>query len=392
MFLLRVFITVIMVGLFHSTLFAQEVIEVLKPGKIETDDAAGAKQQLMDQAIESASFDSIKGLIGDEKTERSRALITNKIIKNSSKYILSIRGLNFARKGNDFVMDTEMKISLKGLRALLLDQGLLYQMEGPPKVLPVIQIVDRIGGRSYGWWYQSVTKEHGFLTEQLEFMHKALKLELEKIGFYTMSPMDSKFSKSIPDSFRGENLQRADYLFLGDYFKSSMVVRGNIIFRLKPNTENVYLIDIRLEALHSGNGRLMAEVVRTFETDPGSSRSVIAKKLTETTTKVAEDLSAQLSDSWKKGTFGATVLKLAVVGSISPYQLDEFKKTIVLQLHDIKSLRERMIEARKTTFEVDSSVLPQQLAQAIRLTKFSKYKVQVEDVTSEGLTIKVESL
>ncbi len=72
-------------------------------------------------------------------------------------------------------------------------------------------------------------------------------------------------------------------------------------------------------------------------------------------------------------------------------ELDEFKKVLVLQIRDIKSLRERLVESHKTTYEVDSSALPQQLAQSIRAAKFARYKVQVEEVSGEGVTLKVEA-
>ncbi|MCB0350818.1 MAG: hypothetical protein KDD38_06520 [Bdellovibrionales bacterium] len=390
--LMRIFLlTCLVVLTFSSQVNAQEVIEVVKQPHVKAEEGSSAKEELMNLAIEEASFDGIRGIIGDEKTERSKDIIINKVIKNSGRYILSMRGQNFSKKGESFVMDVTMKVSLKGLRTLLLEQGLLYQMEGPPKVLPLIQITDRVSGRRYGWWYPSDEKEHSFLTSQLDVLHKAMRDELQKIGFYSMTPVVAGMAASVPESYRGENLQRADYLFLGEYFKSSIVLRGQIVYRPKPGAENIFLIDTRLEAIHSGNGRLMAEVVRTYETDSGAFRSVIANKFREMAPKLTEDLSAQLTEAWKKGTFGSSVIKMSVVGKISPLDLENFKKTIVLQIRDIKALRERLIEARKTTYEVDSSALPQQLAQSIRSSKFAKFKVDVDDVSSEGLTLKVES-
>lgn len=374
-----------------SFVFAQEIIEMTKQVQMKSEDSSSAKEQLMRDATLEVSLENIRGIIGEEKTERSKDLILNKIIKNSGRYILFMQAKNFAKKGDSFVMDVDMKLSLKGLRSLLLENGLLYQMEGPPKVIPLVQITDRIGGRRFGWWYQEASKEHVFLSEQVEILHKALRDKLTEIGFYSMAPLTNNMTQSVPEAYRGENLQRADYLFLGEYFKSSIVLRGQIIFRIKPGFENIYLIDTKLEALHSGNGRLMAELLRTYETDGGAYRSVLAKKFQEVAPKLAEDLSAQLTEAWKKGTFGSTVVKMAVVGKISPLDLETFKKTIILQVRDIKALREREIEARKTTFEVDSSVPAIQLAQAIRSAQFAKFKVDVEDVNSEILTIKVES-
>ena len=121
-------------------------------------------------------------------------------------------------------------------------------------------------------------------------------------------------------------------------------------------------------------------------------RVVLAKKFDEIAPKLTEDLSAQLTEARKKGTFGASVLRLAVVGKVSAQQLEEFKKNIVLQVRDIKALRERLIEARKTTYEIESSVLPQQLAVGFRAAQFKGFKVQVEDVGPDGLTVRVDAI
>lgn len=385
-------LVVVFTSIHGRTIFAQDIVEVTKLLQIKADDAASAKQQLMSEAIETLSFDSIKNIIGEEKLDRSKELIKNKVIKHSDKYILSIRGLNFQKKESLYLMDVEMKLSLKALRTLLLEQGLLYQIDGPPKVLPIVEVTDRIGAQSFGWWYQPIAKEHRFLSEQLGSLHVAFRDEMQKIGFYVMSPISAHLVRSVPEAYRIDNLQKADYLFLGDYFKCSIVLRGEIFYKLKPNTENIYLIDVRIEALHSSNGRLLAEVARVYETDAGSSRVVIPKKIQEVSGRIAEDLSLQLADTWKKGTFGASIVKLTVVGKINPKVLEEFKNTIIIQVRDIKSLRERLIEADKVTFEVDSSVLAQQLAQTLTKTKLNGFKIEIREVVADEVTIKVEAL
>lgn len=385
-------LTLFFISILGQMTFAQDIIDVTKSVHISAEDAASAKQELMTAAVESASLENIKNIIGEEKANRSKELIKNKVIKQSNKYILSIRGINFSKKEAEYLMDVEMKLSLKGLRTLLLDQGLLYQMEGPPKVLPIVQITDRIAGQSFGWWYQSIGKEHRILSEQLGSLHVALRDEMQKIGFYVMSPISSHLSRSVPEAYRTESLQNADYIFLGEYFKSSIVLRGELLYKKKINTENIYQIDVRLEALHSSNGRLMAEVARVYDTEAGPIRTVISKKIQEVASKIAEDLSLQLSDTWKKGTFGASVVKLIILGKMSPKELEEFKNTVIMQVRDIKGLRERMIEANRTTFEIDSSVLSQQLAQSIANAKFVRFKVDIKEIMADGVTIKVEAL
>ncbi len=370
---------------------AQEVLDIVHVSKKPANDKDITRDALTQAAIEDVSLENIKLLIGAAKAERNKAVIQNKILKNSNKYILSIKSSNSERVGNEVQMAVELKISLKNLRTLLLEEGLLYQLEGPPKVLPLVAISDRVNSRQYGWWYQQKDKDYSFVAEIAEAFNKSLKDELSKIGFYGMSPLSSNFSGSVPEPYRIGNLQRADALFLGEFFKSSIVVRGEVLLRPKLNSDNIYLVDVRLEALHSSNGRVLGEVVRTFETAPGQFRAVAAKKFQEVGERIAADMSVQLSDAWKKGTFGSSLLRLTVRGSLAPRELDQFKKTILLQVRDIKSLRERFLQAGSTTYEIDSSTNTQQLAIAIRSAKLAPFNVEVNDVRPEALSIYVKN-
>lgn len=369
---------------------AQELIDVTQTVSRPAGETP-SRDEMVQEAVEAVSLENVKQLIGQAKAERNKTVIQNKIIKNSGKYILAIKPGAIEKAGQELRMNVDLKVSLKNLRALLLQEGLLYQQEGPPKVLPLVLVGDRVNSRQFGWWYDKPIKENAFNAEISETFHKTLKEELNKIGFFGVSPGAANLANSIPDAYRNPNLQRNDALFLGEFFKSSIVVRGEILSRLKPLSENIYLIEVRLEALHSSNGRVLGEVVRSFETAPGAMRTVVAKKFQEVGERVAADMAVQLSEAWKKGTFGASLLKLTVRGSLSPKEMENFKKTVLLKIRDIKSLRERLLAVGSTTFEIDSSSNPHQLAQAFKNTALPPFTVQVSDVNSEGIVVRASA-
>jgi hypothetical protein len=377
--------------LFTRLGFAQELLDVTQVVKRPVSDKSFSRDELVQEAVETVSMENIKLLIGQAKAERNKAAIQNKILKNQAKYILSMKAGNVEKAGNEMQLTVDLKVSLKNLRTLLLDEGLLYQLEGPPKVLPLVSISDRVNSTQFAWWAPASEKNNSFNAELSENFNKTLKDELNKIGFYGMSPGTSGYAKSVPDPYRNVNLQRNDALFLGEFFKSSMVVRGEVIARLKPLSDNIYLVDVRLEALHSTNGRVLGEVVRSFETSPGAMRSVVQKKFQEVGERVAADMAVQLSEAWKKGTFGASLLKLTVKGDLSPKEMENFKRSVLLKVRDIKSLRERLLTADSTTFEIDSSSNPHQLAQAFKTTPLAPFIVQVGEVRADGIDIKAST-
>jgi hypothetical protein len=371
--------------------YTQEVMDVSKVTSISVNETSNPKQDLFNKAIEIVTLEHVKILIGEDKTSRNLNTIKNKIIADSGKFILSIRGDQITNKGGQYEMAVAMKISLKGLRHQLLTQGLLYKTEGPPKILPVIVFTDRVNAQSYGWWFQAPATQNRFLQELNEKFHSEMRDQFKSIGFFSMDPDAGKYSNSIPESFKTENLNRSDYLFMGEYFKSSVVLRGQVQLRAKKDSDNIFLIEVKLEAWHASNGRLMAELVRTYETEPGAFRNQIQKTFNSIAGRLAEDLGLQLSDAWKRGTFGASLLKLAVTGYTTPQLLEKFKQEVVIKMRDIKSLRERMIESGRVVYEVDSSALPQELAQSFQSVAFSQFKVKIEDVSTESITLKVQS-
>ncbi len=372
--------------------FAQVVVDITRHEAVQTDDGSTAQDQLMNKAIEDASFDYIKTLVGEGKMVHLKDAIESKIIQNSSRYILSMSSSNLTHDNNVYAMDVQMSLSLTALRSMLLENGLLYQIQGPPKVLPVVQYVDRVTARSYGWWYRPASPDHADLRENADVFEKNLKSELLKIGFYGLTPIAARFGHSVPEPYRSEDLQKVDALFLGEYFKSSIVLRGQVQFRAKQDASDTYIVDVHLEAIYSGNGRTLAEVTRSYTTDPGPLRKVVTEQLNEAVPQICADLSAQLNSIWKRGTFGASIIRVVANGQLSPKQFEDFRSAVVLQVHDIKAFRERVIAAHQVTFDADASVLPQQLAQAFRDAKMTQYKVQVTDVSPDGVTLNVKAL
>lgn len=380
--------------LFTINGLAQEVIDIQATEKVAESTPGAARSEILDKIVEKISMQNIEALIGKEKVQRNKELIQNKIIKASNKYILSSRSgpLTKVEGGKELEMKVDMKVSLKNLRTMLLQEGLLYQMEGPPKLLPIVRVVDRVSAVSYNWWSEKPGRETVFVLSAFKSFQNSLQDQLMKIGFYSLNPIEGNYGDSVPEAYRVQAPQRGDLLFLGELFKSSIILRGDIILRGKPNSEGIYLIDFRLQALQTQNGRVLAEVIRVYETADGDYKSVVVKKFNQVAPKVAEDLASQMDDTWKKGTFGASLLRLIVRSELPPKEIEEFKKSVVIQVREIKALRERVLESGRVTYEMDSSAPAGQLAQALRTARFSQFKVQVKDSDSDSVTLDVSKL
>ena len=370
---------------------AQDVVEITVMGTSQKNTGSAARQEIFDRVVQETSVQYIKEILGDAKYEKNREIIKNKIIKNSSKYVLFMKGGNPTPKGEVAEMEVTLKLSIKSLEALLLNEGLLYKLEGAPRALPMISVIDKVNSRSYSWWSAAPNEERSFLQTQAYYFNTKLREQLRPRGFYGLNPAFANYNVVNPEAFQIENLPTEDFLFLGEYYQSQIVVRGEIAFKPSESSQS-FILEIKLVALHSGNGRVVGEVIRSFETELGVFQKVVGEKLAQVSEQVAQDLAVQLHDAWKSGTFGASLISLAVIGDLDYQQLNQFKKLLLTQVKDVKTLKERFFAPGRVTFELDSSVNARQLADTIKTKTFPRFKLDIAEVRADGLDIKVNSL
>lgn len=373
---------------FSSSAFTQEVLDLTIEGVSQAEDKNSARQEIFDKVIGEASLNYIRDLIGAQKLEKNRILIQNKVLKNSNKYVLFIKGTPLPSDGSGTKLNVSLKLSLKNLESLLLEEGLLYKTEGPPRVLPFVTFIDRTHSQTFTWW-QDRAMFSSILTDVAAMFFRKLKESLSKSGFYCMDPMKAPVAQGWPPFLRLESMGFEESQIAAELMSAQMVIRGQLIIDTSKVRNDAYRLDWKLTALQAGNGRVIGEVIRTYETESGSFNHVVTKKVSEVTEKMAADLSTQLSEAWKSGTFGANLIRLSVRGPIDYQQLQTLKKSIQEQVKEVRTLKERLFEPGRIVFEIDATTNAQGLVQAFQGKKFAQFKVEVQELAGEGIQLKV---
>ncbi len=350
-----------------------------------------ARQEMVDKAISEATAQYIRDLIGTQKYEHHLPFIKHKILKNSGKYVLYLKETAQVFTPTQSSMTIEMKLSLKNLEAILLEEGLLYKSDGPPRVLPLVVFSDKTHGNSWSWWV-SPADEHTFLTSIGESFHEMLKRDLRDVGFFGLNPSTGNYLELSGPWLRSDTMSPDHLLSLGQYFQASIIIRGTFTVKATADRSDVYNLDWKLTALHTGNGREIGEVVRSFETEAGPFQAVTQRKIQDVLPAVCSDLTSQLVEAWKSGTFGAALLKLTVRGDLDYPQVTQFKKFITDQVKEIKTLRERLMAPGQVEFELDSSVSSEQLAQILKDKSFQNFHLTLESQSADGIVLKAQRM
>ncbi|OQW47535.1 MAG: hypothetical protein A4S09_15120 [Proteobacteria bacterium SG_bin7] len=373
-----------------KSLWADEYLELSEVGYAKHQDPFQARKVIQDEVIEKVSLRYITDLIGDKKVNKNKNMINAKIIKNYGRYIPTVKVGRLEGNGDSRQMTVTLKISLQNLKQMLLQNGLLYEQDGPAVVLPMIAMTDKTHMLTYRWWVSDNDKSKNFLHQEISGVHNELTKALKNQGFFLRNPTAANDKNLVPQAYQIDALRLEDLFFLGEFFKSQIVVKGDIRFEQGSEGSEVSRIYVRMTAMHTGNGRVVAEVVRALDTEPGVFERTISNKLDTTLPDIANDLATQMHEAWQKGTFGTRLIKLTLRGPLDYYQVNKFKTQVEQKVGEIKSIRERLFEPSQVTFEVDSSVGIDGLVEKFKKSRFDGFNVELDGVSAEVVALRLD--
>ena len=369
---------------------AENLIDEVYKGWSQKTNPIEARQEILKKATQEVSLKYIKQMIGEIKAVRYQSAIQSKVLNQSDKYVLLIKGRNLrGRQEGGFQMTVNMKLSAKNLREALLSEGLLYQLDGPPKVIPMIFFVDKIRGMRLNAW------EEGFgqspLYPYLVDLEKEFKEKLFEKGFYFISPLDHNLLSSLPRVFLLKNTEEYDR-DIAMFFGAMVVIQGSVTIDKDMEKKEGLRVDVHLQGVHASHGRVIGELVRVYRVGPGPFHQVVPQTLSSVYPKMVEDLLVQLYRAWKQGIFGTLSVNLVLNGSLNYHQLSQFKKLLVQRLRSIKQVKERLFEPLRVTFELDSDVGSRELANHLKKEVFPRFTVEVVSVKDHQVHINVSNL
>jgi hypothetical protein len=370
-------------------LLADEYLEINEVGRSKHQDPFQARRIIQDEVIEKVSIRYITDLIGEKKAAKNKNLINAKIVKNYGRYIPTVKVGRLEGSGENRTMNVTLKISLNNLKQMLLQNGLLYEQDGPAVVLPMVAVTDKAHMLTYRWWVGDADKTKSFLHQEIAGLHRELTKSLKNQGFYLRNPTSAADKNLVPLAYQIDALRLEDLFFMGEYFKAQIIVNGDIRFEQGSEGSEIAKISVRMTALHTGNGRVVAEVVRALDTEPGVFERTISNKLDTALPDIANDLATQMHEAWQKGTFGTRLIKLTLRGPLEYSQVNKFKSQVEQKVGEIKSIRERLFEPGQVTFEVDSSVGIDGLVEKFKKSRFDGFNVELDGVTAEMMALRL---
>ncbi len=376
-----------------SALAEKNLVERVYEAQSRDKNPVTAKTEMINQATERVSEDLIKEIIGESKYSRNKSLIQTKILKNSARYV------PFSKPGelvpltpeDGYKMSVALRVSIDDLQSLLLENGLFYESDTTPVVLPTIRLLDRVNSKTFAWWADTESGSgKAFLFKEGRSLEDALKSAFMKHNFYVLKPQVMHFTEFLPPAARAESLRKEEWQTLAQKMGAQIQIDGDLTFSKSQERSEAVTIVLKMTALQVMNSRVIAEVSRQFETEAGAFEAVVDRKLKEALESTSQDLAAQVFEAWQRGSLGASLYRLSVRGRLPLLRQEALKEALKDKVREVKNVRERLISSDGVVYEVDSALGPKDLAaKAAEIELGAGLKIVLESVTDQEAIYRV---
>lgn len=367
--------------LFALPVFAQNLLEKNIEVSTKQKNISIARKELMEAAQSKAIEEHVRETIGPERFEKNKVLIQSKIVKLASRLIPFAKAGNVEPQGEGFKLNVLLRINPSEVDALLVQNGLFYEADVQPILLPVITWLDEVDDEKFAWWVGGGTP---FLNQAGTDLETTLRNVFLKDGFFVLRPQTFAGKESVTVS-SSTSLSVNEIQALSSSRGAQVVIQGEVKVSENPKRSGAFVVDVRLATLHVPRNRNLAQVVRRFETEPGPKLTAVGNKLKEIFEVAANDLSNQTLEAWQKGSAQSNFYKITVNGGMTPPQQEAFREVFKNTIREVKVIRERWISAQSIVFEIDSIVGPKEISKRASELNLGNGKVILKDVTETEL-------
>ncbi len=363
-----------------SSVLARELMD------ISLDVATSNKQEAFDRATEEATHRLTEELIGPERTAKVWATARPRLLKNSTRYILFIKGSTPLPDAVEPNIQVQMRLSADNLETLLRELGLMGS--GTVRLLPLVLITEPRGSR-YAWWADLNESKSSTVAQDLfKKFFQQLNAHFKGKNIYVLDPTNASFRMNVPSAYRSEGLRREDQILLAQYLKADAVISGRI--EIGKNEGSGVKLNYDLQLWQTKAGRGLSEVQR-LESAMSDAPKAVMSAMEQNNDKVIGELSAKLIEAMSTGSLNLNVVRISVEGSLGYKQQVEFKRELSA-LRDIKLLRERMFEPSRAVYEAETGLTGNELGKAMQKAKFQQFRVDVGSAQDDSLVLSVKAL
>lgn len=378
----------IFLKLLLSIVFATDLLVVEIEETSDNKEPAQARQEIVNKAIEKASFDNIHLILGAAEAKKKEAVIKSKVLPQSGKYISYIKQGDMQVASTFRKMKVTLHLSRDGLRDVLKQEGVLHFASDNIKMLPFIGFLDKKNSKSFKWWFVDNNYKGTLVFSQASEFQNLLRQELWGESFFVMDPMSGDTHRFIPTNLKSIAPSTTDLQSIGANVGAQLVVDGSVHYGPNPKNSLAVIFTIELNGVLVASGRRVASVKKVFEAPVGNYEEIVKKFSTDFYKQTIAEFKEAVLASWQLGVFDTDRVKIVILKDLNFQDLNSLKQAIRQKSLKLKNLTDRSFAPDEITLEADvsqgASALETELkglswkGKAVKVWKSGPYEVKIE--------------
>jgi hypothetical protein len=316
---------------------------------------------------------------------RNFKILNDVIYGNINQFIKEYKVLTQSSTAKRYRTLVQVTVSTALMEQQLAAAGISVSGKDLPVILMLIAEQNLEENPPVYWWgtgfYFSPTTSEGAVTEVLS-----------KNGFLII-----KHANALPDfqneaiAFKPE-LSNPEALALGALFNADVVVLGNAVSQIAPNTMGADIMSFQgtmiARALKTETGEEIAKTSQTTVAVGADEFEGGREALSMAATLAGGELARQIKAAWQDAEVESTTIELVVAGTGHLSNFVMFRGMLE-DLNGVKDLSIRELTANETTLDIDFLGSPRTLAATLMTNTFESFRINIFDITEETLSIEL---
>ena len=349
---------------------AEEFLHKSYTGYSNAQNSYTAKKEILDKAVAAISKEIIVEMIGEEKYQQKKSLIDTKIIKLYAKYIPLLHQKATKKEKETYLSTVKLSVSIDTLRAMLLEQGLLYESGHVPILLPMVAF--HLNRKApFRWWFGFSSDLDPKIEKKLHSFHSILQKTFFNKGFYSFRPHFFCFACNVSYIRNTSFLQSQEIKQFADFFNSELVLSGDLKIH-SDRKKSFYLLN--WQARQSKDSKVLVHLKerRDISYDKVYNSPTFQSFIQDASERMAQ----RILLLWQQGRLGIQVLELMLAYPVSIIESAKIK-SLVSQIRGVKNLNEYKIDHRSMSYFVYANVSAERIANELSALDSSYFQGKI---------------
>jgi len=388
------FITFLLFGFFAHSVNVQaedqietKTIVVIGTGKIYKEDSASARKVAIENSLVSAVESVALELIPPESLHQTFQNFNQALYDQTGKFIQGYKVLAESKIKDAYRVMVEANVSIKGLKKLLSDAGILSGGKPLPKILVLVseQNIEDTSPK-YWWGEKAVLGEIFSVNALIENMRSKGLPVLDIRSIAQNINIDNRYDK--PD------LTSEEAVDLGLKLKADIVIVGNTIIDQAQNIMGKNIKSFKgvasVRAFRTDTGEEIAATTKSAVNSNADETIGVRDALSAAGSLAGETLASQIIDAWQRKDEKTNIIEIVVEGTDN---LADFEKFIgiINKISGTKNLRIKGLKANETVISVEYKGNAKSLADTLILKSYGLVGINIYEVSKNHLKVQLTS-